>query len=204
MMQPIPPFLERYRCNCGSTFPSLTGWHLHQAAEDMTGDPNHRIAGRPSWAPPLQGGTRPMTKDTTELLRVALELDQISTDYRVCLNPADALTFAALQPDPYSLENIQFVTLLHRINDHIPPMAFPDVFPGHSNPNNGTPHHEFYVGKDGNRVLLLDIAKGYLPDDYDYDKLILQLRVWGCDARAVECHPTINDESTLQFRFWWD
>jgi hypothetical protein len=135
----------------------------------------------------------------TDKIQGILDLDEFSLDYGVQVCPEEMLTLANVigQYNEYTPELA--TRLVREINALIPPMNFQ---PG--NVNNGRTHHHFKVGREGSRVLYLEIYKGYLPKDFDYAKLTAKLDLLAKAALADEHWATENSETAFTYRMWWD
>jgi hypothetical protein len=146
-------------------------------------------------------------------VQAALALDEFSLTYRVEMRPDEALAFAANCGDYNEATEARLARLVKRLDRAIPPMWFdsPADFP---NPNNGKPHHVYHVGREGSRVLYLEIRLGYLesfrppvgsewrtlPTLATFERLFGD---FGQEARADE-FSVERDAHSWTFRFWWD
>jgi hypothetical protein len=151
--------------------------------------------------------------ETSRLVEATLALEQVSIDYRVKMRPHEAIQFVARAPAYNNFAEGDLIELVNAIGDSVPPMMFGDL-DGSPNPNNGKPHHVFYVGNEGSRVIYLEVYTAYFdtfrpgPDSSwqappTFDGLRARLRLLAKRAHADEFTATETDGS-WEFRFWWD
>lgn len=143
-------------------------------------------------------------------VKAALALDPLSLDYQLTLSPRETLRFIRKTGSYNTFDPETALKLVKKINALIPR----EKWRNSDNPNNGKMHHNFKVGREYSRVIYLDIVKGYMPKNYDYEKLAEKLRQLAKEADAQEY--TITEDTTLPFdklggitggfvfRFWWD
>lgn len=75
---------------------------------------------------------------------------------------------------------------------------------GAGNPNNGKPHHRFFIGREFTRVIYLDIAKAYLENTVeDIPALIEKISQLGFDYHAQESGVYEQSAAGILLRFWW-
>lgn len=133
------------------------------------------------------------------LLDTAFTLDGASTHYRIEFSPTQALKFiqrADPQSECWSREPLAF---LQAINQTIPAMQF-----GAGNPNNGKPHHRFFIGREFTRVIYLDMAMAYLENTVeDLPALIEKISQLGFEYHAQESAVYEQSAAGILFRFWW-
>lgn len=136
----------------------------------------------------------------SDIVKATLALDPHSLTYQVQMTPDEAREYVEGLPPSYNgWTRAGALRLLDAVNGLIPPMQFNE-----GNPNNGHPHHKFKVGREGSRVLYVWVAKAYLPDDYNYERLDALLADAGRDAQADEITCQDDTEHGYEFRFWWD
>lgn len=133
-----------------------------------------------------------------KLITVALQLDNLSLNYRIEFQPDTAAAFVCCA-NAHNVTACDLVMLIDSINAAIPRMQFA---PGNS--NNGRPHHKFLIGNEYSRVIYVQIAKAYLPVDFDYNALTARLKSLANTAQADESTVEENDSDGFTFRFWWD
>ncbi len=126
-----------------------------------------------------------------QLASKAAELDRLSLDYRVRMTPAEATYFCRHQ-DP------TLGDLLAEISTIIPRCQYEG-----DNPNNGKIHHHYYIGREGSRVVYVEVIRAYLQSDDEATQLAADIARLAEQYKADE----INDEGkhgSLLIRIWWD
>ena len=131
----------------------------------------------------------------TRVVEAGLALDAHAYYYRVRLDPAEARSFARLEPDADGT----LAVLLDAIDQAIPVMDF-----GPDNLNTGKPAHTYEVGREYSRVVYLDWPRSYAPDGFDWPALESRLREIAEDAGADEHGPEEDGPFGFRYRFWWD
>lgn len=130
------------------------------------------------------------------------EIDDLATHYSIKLSPAEAFYFFA-----HFKRDLYIAEMIYEINKIVPRTQFDG-----DNPNNGTVNHCFYVGKEGYRVVTLQIVKGYIPKDFDYEKLGEQLSKLSHNFEADEADIIVNETEPFipnritgyfKYRFGW-
>lgn len=133
-----------------------------------------------------------------ETLEALLQVDRDFTNYLVAMQPTEAQKFlerAMIANNmPTNIEDI-----IAAIGKVMPTYQY-----GENNPNNGTPMHEFMIGREGSRVLYVHFVKSQVPADFDYRKLADQLEKIGKKFKADEIGWQNKKDFRYEFRFWWD
>jgi len=127
----------------------------------------------------------------TQIANKAADLDIVALDYRVRLTPEQAAEFC-LRRDPLVGE------LLAEIDKVIPPMQYEG-----DNPNNGFPHHNYYIGREATRVIYVEVIRAYMDTDEQVAEIAEQIKQLAKKYEADE----INDEGergAIFLRIWWD
>src|SRR3990167_4863663 len=144
------------------------------------------------------------TTKASHKVTAALDLDEHSLNYRVEYSPDEALQFSVqvggYNESPPALAG----KLIQSFDLPIPPMQF-GMCNGYPNPNNGKPHHKYLLGREGSRVMYVQVHKNYLPDSFNYDLLARTLKSLAQAAGADEYY---QDDSfsaySFVYRIWWD
>lgn len=136
------------------------------------------------------------TRDHRYRIAAATQIDEVFAEYEIAMTPEEALSFMATAPaDSDRSEAIYIMTTM--INDLIPRTNF-----GPNHPRTGTPHHIFRVGRSrGDRMLKLELFKGYFTKDYPFDELLEKIRV--CAEKTACSIASESDENVHQFTFIW-
>ncbi len=127
----------------------------------------------------------------------ALALDEVSLCYRVELSPVEAQGFL-YRSDKY----IGWVTasnLLQSIDNLIPRISF-----GAGDDSNGRKFYRLSIGRECSRVIYVELAKTYLPNEFDYEKLSRDIGRAAELAGADEAWCERDDDGGYRFRMWWD
>lgn len=136
------------------------------------------------------------SRDNRHSIAAATQVDRHFDDYTIEMTPEQALSFVATAPVmPEVSEAIYaFVDVINRL---IPPTDF-----GLNHPRTGRPHHKFRVGRrHGDRVLVLELFKGFLQPTYPFDELVETIRL-----EAEKAGSTFHwqaDENAHEFTFLW-
>lgn len=141
------------------------------------------------------------TKTLSGIVTAALALDEESLDYRVKLRPAQALEFVTNCGDYNEATEERLEKLVKKIDGIVPCMKF-----GGENPNNGHAFHTYDLGREGSRVMYVQIIKTYRKDlkGEQWDALAALLVGAAKQAQADEASIVADDETEIKFRFWWD
>lgn len=135
------------------------------------------------------------------LIMSALKLDDFAQYYRVKMNPEEALVFFQHSKPRCQCYPAVLRRFIAAINDAVPLMEY-----GPENPNTGKQHHSFWVGREGYRVVYLDIAKLSIlfgkEKDFDFDAFGKRLILIAEQHHAYEADVTQNDIG-FECRFWW-
>ena len=133
-----------------------------------------------------------------DIIQAALMLDQHALNWQLELSPEDGRTFAqhCLSYNRSTRENV--TALVEMVDQAVPPMNF-----GGDNPNNGKPCHYYRVGNESSRVIYLLIYKGLAPK-LDWIALEKHLGHIAKECCVDEYWVTVNDDTKLIYRFWWD
>ncbi len=126
-----------------------------------------------------------------QLAAKAVELDRLALDYRVKMTPAEATHFCT-RKDPHLGD------LLAEINKVIPVSQYEG-----DNPNNGKTHHHHYIGREGSRVVYVEVIRAYLDGDDTVKQVAADIQRLAKRYNADE----INDEGqhgSIFYRIWWD
>lgn len=130
-----------------------------------------------------------------------------SLQHQVELAPLFALEFAQ-HAEPHGVDTATLVGFIETVNGTVPPMKFAS-----GNPNNGSSHHKFSIGKEYKRVVYVNIVTCYFSGAGVGDKpegeaarkvkaLIDELTSVGELYGAKEI-TTEEDELSFSIRFWW-
>jgi len=134
-------------------------------------------------------------------LAIVMSLDAEFTQYRVELEPNDALEF--LSSTTYNLATGErLAELILELGKMIPPMQY-SMINGEQNPNNGRTHHKFYVGREYSRVIYLEIVKAYMPKYWDWTTFDRDVKRLANLAMAEE-FSAAHEEHSVSYRLWWD
>ncbi len=126
-----------------------------------------------------------------QLANKAVELDAHALTYRVRMTPAEAAHFCT-RKDP------TLGDLLAEINKVIPVSQYEG-----DNPNNGKTHHHYHIGREGSRVVYVEVIAAYLNDDDTAKQVAADIQRLAKRYNADE----INDEGqqgSIFYRIWWD
>ncbi|MCK9433729.1 MAG: hypothetical protein M0R32_02645 [Candidatus Cloacimonetes bacterium] len=69
---------------------------------------------------------------------------------------------------------------------------------------NGALSHRIGVGVEYTRVIYLQVAKAYFPENFDEAGFVTSLDKLALEFKCDECDVIRNDASALHMRFWWD
>ena len=136
-------------------------------------------------------------KPCDKFLDAILTLDELSTDYRVKLDPNNALQFVAKAEEYNNFTKEDLKRLIETVNATIPPMDY-----GPKNPNTGRPFHWFEIGNEGSRVIYAVFPETYWPN-YDKAALNVLMKQLALLAHADEMDD-YSETGMYRFRFWWD
>ena len=146
--------------------------------------------------------------EQTKLSKVdlVLALEQASLNYRVELQPEEAVAWAMRAEYYNAMEPGDMTGLVKAVNELMPTMQF---FPG--NPNNGRPRHTFLVGNEGSRVVYVRVPLYYLTHHFDgpwsqerIDILQDEVVSLGPVYHADEYDLVEDDALGFTVRYWWD
>lgn len=135
-------------------------------------------------------------RDNRHRIAAAAQVDQYYSTYEIELSPEEALSFAATVPSDKPISESLYV-LIDAINQVVPKVNF-----GESHPKTGTRHHRFRLGRRfGDRLMMLEVFRGYLPKDYSLDSLTDMLRKLTEDLPiSLEQE---SDEHSFRLTFLW-
>jgi hypothetical protein len=120
--------------------------------------------------------------------------------YKIQLQPVEARRVAA-HADPHGVNWRTLRNLIRAIDRIIPRINF-----GKNNPNNGRTFHTYFFGKEGSRVLYVELIHAYLKGGdavVEIGKIELALRALVAQTGAEEFDADHQPGSTT-FRIWWD
>lgn len=132
-------------------------------------------------------------------LFLAVKLDKRFTNWNVRLTPKEAMEFCKSAEEYNNLTKKGACELIGEIDKIIPLMRL-----GKDNPNTGQSHHYYRIGREGSRVIYLEIVKTYLFVGFDYVVLGKKLFELGKKANADEHYVEKNTHLEFVYRFWWD
>jgi hypothetical protein len=136
------------------------------------------------------------TRDHRRRISAAVQVDGVYDDYEIEMMPAEALSFAATSPVLPGIAESVYV-LIDVLNHAIPVADF-----GPNHPRTGVSHHKFRVGRQhGDRLLVLELFKGYFASDYPFDELLEKIQQY---AESAGCSlEQEGDETGYRFIFLW-
>lgn len=136
-------------------------------------------------------------RDKRHRIAAAAQADRFFETYEIEMSPEEALSFTATAAADVNLTGITYA-LVDALNCLIPSTDF-----GPNHPRTGLPHHRYRVGRrGGDRLIILEIFKGYLKPEYPMDDLI---EVIG--KQAEKCASSFHwesDENMHHFTFLWN
>lgn len=134
------------------------------------------------------------TRDNRYRIAAAAQVDRFFESYEIDMAPEEALSFVATAPG----DSDAVYVLIDAINRAVPPANF-----GPNHPRTGTAHHAFQVGRrHGDRVVVLEIFKGYLALDFAFDDLVETIRQHAQIAGSSLDQE--SDENSHRFTFMWN
>jgi hypothetical protein len=131
-------------------------------------------------------------------ITAAIQIDEMFRTYEIEMTPPEAFAFVEIAPAAGVPKTTNLANLIMGIDSHIP---LADLGQGH--PKTGQPHHTYLVGRrGGQRLLKVEIFKGFFQRDYDFRQLLEAIHALA-DQAGAEVATEMGSTNAYSIEMYW-